>query len=1169
MATSVKFTAEQQEAIDSRNKEILVSAAAGSGKTAVLVERIINMIVVDQTPIEQLVVLTFTNAAATQMKNRIRTRLQTLLLTVAETEKHFIEQQLLRLPLSTICTFHAYCIQILRQYYQYIELAPVFKIAEENLLALLKEEALHQTFETIFANQAEYGNVIEYFVTGTKLNRLETIILELYERTRSYADIDKWMEYAGSYVTNQAMIEQLIAAYETLQYDYLATWIAEVDYLISTLMHYPKNQQMLAELHQQLQIIEKMDFSALKTSLAVLEFPKWPPIKKDDVTAESKQAHQTYNKLKKEIEKVRKNFYQTSDIIQQQQHCAPIVINLLAIVKLFETNYQQLKAQRDFVDFSDLEHYMITLLRQHQEVRENISQNIVEILVDEYQDTNEVQDTILRLLKNEHNRIFMVGDIKQSIYRFRLADPTIFLNKKSHYQTNENSEQQLILLNKNFRSSNNVLDTANVIFEQLFQLDIQYDESERLYLGNTALASDEYYTKWHLFDTVVAEDADDAMIIQTQAEKKATVIVNEIIRLVNNEQIYDEKIAAYRPIKLADIAILFRSRGSTLISYIETRLEEANIHYSSETDKGYFDATEVNVILSLLDILENPYNTISLLGYLRSPICAFTDEDLYLIADFYKQSDEPKTTKFYDYIAYYLLHHEKNTLTEQLETVQAELTFFRTKLAMLPLSNVLETIYERTHYFSFVAALPNGKVRLANLKILIQLAKNQEQLGRNSLYAFNNYMRKLQKNNRDFAIAKPENDLADSINMMTIHKSKGLEFPIVFLVDLDKTFNEQDMRASYQMSKTYGLALQYHDVSRHIRYKTWHYEYIANQVAFETKAEELRVLYVALTRPMQHLHLFLDRREASKSVDTAKNILGLRNYADALYRIYEMNAHNMSSWQEAVVDINHPIYLDKLVETTSELVVEKQETRLTETELTKIIAQMEEKYPYQTLQNYPQKQTVTELKKRLDLQQDIEQQLPSEQIIPTTSTIIAQTLYQEKPQFMQEATKMTPMEKGTLYHLLLQYYDWEKLPDVVVYLDTLVAQAVINQAMLAEVDIAKIRATIADITNTYLMNGYQVVAKELPFSFAHLAKDIYHDALFTTEKVLIQGKIDLLLAKEEQYLIIDFKTDKLSANQTVATLEQRYEKQLALYREAVMKFYQTTKVETKLYAIFS
>jgi len=1163
--SKVVFTMEQQQAIDAREREVLVAAAAGSGKTAVLVERIVTLILNDHVDVTKLVILTFTNAAAAQMRRRLRERLQGLMLEVNTSDKEFLQKQILLLPAAHISTFHAYCIDVLRNYYQFAELSPKFKIIEENTLALLKEEALVQTIEQVLAERAQHEDVLDYFVIGNKLHRLETIITEIYEKTRAYAFVDTWMKHAIGFTSDEAMIEQLIEAFIVAYYKKVNVWLRQFHQMEHDLMNFPKNQAVIVQLIVAFKQFSMIPYEASIMQLRALQFPKWPSIKKEEASAESVQAYALFNKLKKEIKQYSEQNLTREEMVRDQQALAPIVKKLLRFVKMYGQNLSALKKAQDFIDFSDVEHKMVELLHEHEPLRGELSRNITEILVDEYQDTNELQDTILQLLKSETNRLFMVGDIKQSIYRFRLADPTIFLTKKEQYQApSVGNEQRLIILNKNFRSSANILSTVNTIFTSLFKLDIQYPAEEQLYLGEgSATSGRSHYTKWHFFTDYTQNDT---IQLQTVPEKKATTIVNEIVRLVSDEQIYDAATNSYRNIRLQDIAVLFRSRHSQVIRYIEQKLEEAQIHYSLENDKGYFDAVEVNVSLALLNTLENPYNSIALIAYLRSPMCAINDEELMVVADFYRKSPQVATDKFYEYVRYYMSVHEDD-LAKRLHNILDNLNEFRAKLTVMGLAQVLENMYEKTNYYNFVATLPNGNIRQLNLDILVNLARTHDVRGKNSLTSFNKYIRQLQQNKRDFSVAKPKGKIEDTLSLMTIHKAKGLEFPVVFLVDLDKQFNEQDTRINYQLSKKYGLALQYHDLAKHIRYKTKHYQFIAEQTTFEMKAEELRVLYVALTRPKQQLHLFLEENEQLKQLETSADILTLRSYGEALRAVYARAHGERTKWQRTDISLKTIIKSASLVpQTPLDASVGTSSSSLSSGELQMLKRKMKLNYKYHNFSHYKQKYTVSELKDR-QLAREVGPLDLRDGLVVERAQHVSAKLYEETPQFMKKG-ELSALEKGSLYHLILEHYPWADMPTVQAHLKTMVLDSLITEDDIVHLQPEKLYKMVSDVRADYLAKGFEIVAQELPFAFTHEAKALYSDPLLTDERLLIQGKIDMLLRKGRSFVIIDFKTDTLREKETVETLNKRYENQLFFYREAVRRAYAASDVQTKIYAIF-
>ncbi|MGL5043168.1 MAG: UvrD-helicase domain-containing protein [Culicoidibacterales bacterium] len=1157
----MRFTAQQSQAISTRTPEVLVSAAAGSGKTAVLVERIISIIVEDGITIDRLVVLTFTNAAATQMRQRLKKRLQEQLKETTG-RKAFVRKQLLLLPAANICTFHAFCINVLRNNYQYIGLSPTFKIADENEMALLKQEVLQEVLEIAFTEQTQHFVAFaSAYITGVRLQEFHQLILAVYEKSRAFVHPQKWRKQAINWLAEEDYLAKLVAAYQQYVINEVrggqTFFKKNLELLTNFEKHYALFENIIEAFEQVIYLLNA-DFLAGMDQLSLFDFNKWPAIKKDDKTVQTETLHEAFNKVKKGHKKLVSTAYTADQIGAQQEQLLPFVEQLLCCVNDFEASFLAQKQAKDIADFSDLEHYMIQLLEQYPDVCDQIAAGITELLVDEYQDTNAVQDTILYALKNQGNRIFMVGDLKQSIYRFRLADPTIFMEKQQLFGSHNNQKQELILLNKNFRSTATVLDTINQICQPLFKLDIDYDEGNWLYHGNMGYQKEmDLPTKWHFFDI---ENYDErANIIQTIEETKADYIISQVLNLVNNETIFDIKKNHQRPIVLSDIAILFRNKTSKLVKAIEQSCQRNNIQYSSAVDRGYFDAIEVNNMLCLLAAIDNPYNTIELLGFMRSPLSFFTDGDIVKIKQVACEQIGEQIA-FYSYITWYVEQFAESKLALKLEQMLETLAEFRLQCNINPLSKVLRYIFEQTSYDGFVGSMEDGEIRLANLEVLCSLAKNREQIGANGVRSFIKYMANLQQNNRDFAIAKKSYENTEALELMTIHKSKGLEFPIVFLVDLDKKFNKQDSRAIFQMTQQEGIALRYSDNITKTRTKTWHYDMLVKRQAEEELAEQLRVLYVGLTRPMQQLQLFMDcPTKTEYSMLEKAEILEMKSFAEALNYAYSLKKADFIS---ITVDLT-----DDFTSQTQPNADQKGEVikhRTAEVELKVNIDKLTKTYKYNNLQNFAQKQTVTEIKRQTE-EVDLPRQL--ELIVQTENQALELTAI---PAFLQKDMSISPTELGTLYHLVLQRYDWEKSEPLEDLLSTFVSNGIISEEQKGYLDTKRLVKMIERIKIDFLLNGYRIFAKELPFSMEYPAQDLYgQKEQFTTEKILVQGKIDMLLVKENKYVIIDFKSDTVKIKNKEEYLAVKYSKQLELYKHAIASYFIDCEVETKIYAIFA
>ncbi|GBU10608.1 ATP-dependent helicase/nuclease subunit A [Erysipelotrichaceae bacterium] len=1157
--SKVKFTENQLAAITTRNHEVLVSAAAGAGKTAVLVERIISIILDDQIAINEVVVLTFTNAAAKQMRERLRKRLQEQALLVPELYD-YISTQILLLPAANISTFHAYCIQILRNFYEFMPLSPAFKIAEENEMNLLKEAILTDVLEVFFEqNSSAFIALADSFVGGIQIDELRAIILTIYEKSRAFSNPQKWRELAQNWMEDPEKIKELEHKYLLFLQEEIGSQIENILACERLLDGYPKNKEVLQTVLEQLEkITYKQTIADIYQLQSIMVLPNWPAIKKADKTDKTEQGHKIFNDVKDTLKKLTASMYTQEMIGNQQKLNEPIVKMLMVCVHAFETAFTKEKQRRDCADFSDLEHYMIIMLTDHPDVCAEIANGITEILVDEYQDTNGVQDTILKLLKNDANRIFMVGDIKQSIYRFRLADPTIFMDKQDFFVQSIQSGQEVIMLNKNFRSSNMVLESINAICSEIFLLDILYTAENQLYFGNEGyLEEEDIPTSWHFFEKT--KKAEFKEIGTTEIDQKAIHIVATLQNQLQKGEIYDLKMQKMRAIIPSDIAILFRNKTSKLVQIVEKKLEEVGIPYTTAADKGYFDAVEVNNMLALLSVLINPQQSINLLAYMRSQLGSFTDEQIYQIR--YEIGSEA-TSIFNQSLIWYEQFGKSEMICTKIRVMREQLLDFEQKSKVLKLSKFIHYLYEKTAYYAMVAALPDGLIRQANLDVLAELAKSREQSGTNSLYGFSKYLEKLQEYKRDFAIGKQNITSKNSIEMMTIHRSKGLEFPIVYLIDLDKKFNIQDGNAPFQMAELDGLALRYTDIKQKTRVKTWQYDLIARKHAEGDIAEQLRILYVGLTRPMQQIQLFLDEpTDENSSAWSANQVKKLRSFGDALRQAYSCSNHAIKSkWVHEFIDLKTCVDFESITEfILPSASLETFETR----DISENIIALNKRYRYEQLQHFEQKQTVTEIKRKADADRADQESY----FIDATPKLLSEIA---RPNFSREDVipKISAAKRGTLIHLVLQHHKWNSCNSIKQTVIEILQKNIISEQEAKVLPILKITQTVERIKREYLDKGYTIIGLELPFSYGYDARNLYnYDGFDQNQKLLIQGKIDMLIRKDTAFIIIDFKTDAIKNPDIEAFLEKKYEKQLELYCEAIRSYYMVENVKAKIYAI--
>lgn len=1152
MMGNVQYTKEQQRAMQTEAKEILISAAAGAGKTAVLIERIFQMIKNKNVSLKEIVVLTFTKAAAIQMKQRLRKKLQDAIHQAQdETDKKLFTEQLLALPFSQVSTFHAFCIQILRQEYHVLGISPTFKIGDDNEVFLLQQEAFEQALEYFIIN---YPNQMQYigdaYIRETSIHEFKELIFGIFFQIQSFASFEEWEKQIYYFYQTDEGHETLFQLYVLQMKEKISQIQKEFNDCYHLFLGFDKNQEHINTCLQQLDNILKnitTDFSWAMQQIQHFEFGRLPSIKKDEATEDTENAKTLYTKIKKEMKKNFSLFYTKEVLSEQQMMLIPLVDAILLFLNIFQEQYTTLKGEKDILDFSDLEQYTLTLLKNYPDIRKKIGEQIHEVLVDEYQDTNDVQESILRYLKTENNHLFMVGDVKQSIYRFRFAEPRNFI-EKSHKFSLLDDKKELILLNKNFRTRDTLLRGINAIFTQLFREEFEYTADQHLIYGNLSLAKTEDIEMfWHFFSHSTLETKDKTFV----SEKKVHYILTEIIYQLNFGVIHEGKIT--RNVRLNDIAIIFRNKNTRLLKILEKELETLYIPYTNFSDKGYFDAIEVNNVLSLLSILHNPYDDIAFLGVLRSPLIFISDEHLLHIKEHYLKKHETQAPYFT--MAQFYVQTENDHLKIKLENMLNLLQNFRDFSNIHNIAQTIQFIFSQTYYDAYVSRLPNGKVRKANLDVLYKLALHAEQLGFKTLRAFNHYMKGLQKHQRDFPIAQPKEG-KEILQMMTIHKSKGLEFPIVFLIDLDHQFNMQDARSVYQVDKNYGLGLRYTDNEKKIRYRTWFYDYLQNKKRAADLAEEVRVLYVALTRGVHQLHIFLDTPEENKKID---HLNMAKSLGDFLRYAYNYGDYT-DMIQQKMIDIT----TIKPLEITSFLSFTNRNTSGKEIEQKTIdfyIESMKRQYTYKYLNVVSQKMTVTELKNLNNQNFDENYQKKVKALQNNEQKIKLPT-----PSFIQ-AEKLSPTERGNLYHYLLQHYPFEKDIDLNLYIREHLNKEYINLIQYEAIDPNILKHVIYYVKN-YLDQGYCIIGREIAFSMQYLAKNVYPNIIFNQdEKILIQGKIDLVLQREDTFLILDYKTDIIENKNKQAILKQRYQQQMELYCEAIKKLYLTDKVIYELISV--
>ncbi|MEE0955427.1 MAG: UvrD-helicase domain-containing protein [Eubacterium sp.] len=940
---AVTWTEEQKQVIEDRNHNLLVSAAAGSGKTAVLVERILERVTDPKDPIDvdQLLVVTFTRAAAGEMKERLRKALEKKL--EEDPDSDHLQKQGVLLHNAQINTIHGFCQHVIRNYFHCINLDPSYRIAQESELRLMKGDILDRLMEDEYAlllgkqedsgkesvvdsesgnlkdsasEKAEtagisnvlFGKLVEAYSPGRNDARIPEMILSLYNKAISNPDPDAWLDscLADYRIRTEAELENS-AWMKRITGDTILLLESSLGYAEKTLAlaKQPGGPSgYLAALESDIAGIQSLcrvdTFGDLQIAFEELEFQKLGRSSKAEAALEDPDLKILVKKrrdaLKKSLSDWQKKYFcdTEEEILEDLSFLEPFVAELVRLTREFTTRFIEAKKSKNLADFSDLEHYALKILLEKKdgtlvrtEAARELAAGFREVMVDEYQDSNLIQEALLQAVSGEeegrHDR-FMVGDMKQAIYGFRLARPEIFLEKYYRYgeqdegrvQNKEDGQNQedrqnkeegcrRIDLDKNFRSRREVLDPVNALFRRLMQKSlggILYDDSQALHLG----AVD--YPDAGGVDTaeLLLLDSGDPALAETQisaAEAEALAIAGRIHSLMKDGKVYDRDTGALRPVHYRDIVVLLRSTASAADIYVKT-LKDAGIPAYSVSKEGYFSTLEVETVLNYLRLVDNTRQDEALASVLHSPIGDFTAGELAEIAEEGQKLPEEQTgaerkakkqkqKTFYQKVFAFLEWGQEGSLKAKLQEFFRQLNRFRKAAADTPVHQLIEAILENTGYGSYAAAMPGGAQREANLKMLVDMAAAFEDGSQHGLFAFIRSIEEQNKYQIDAGEVNLYSENEDIVRIMTIHKSKGLEFPVVFLANCGKKFNRQDSTAAMVLHPSLGIGLDAVDAEKRLKRTTIRRAVLARAAAMDNLAEELRVLYVAMTRAKEKL----------------------------------------------------------------------------------------------------------------------------------------------------------------------------------------------------------------------------------------------------------------------------------------------------------------------------
>ena len=1155
-----KLTPEQLQAVNDRGGKLLVSAAAGSGKTKVLVDRLMGYLLDETDPanIDDFLMITYTKAAASELRGKIAAKLSEKL--AADPENRHLQRQQQRLYLTKISTVHAFCGDVLREYAYKLDLPADFRVADENECREIRTEVLEKLLTRAY--DGEQSAAFRAFVDTQGLGRDDRLVPEIvqkvYDSARCHLHPDAWLRHCLKLTENPDVSDAAKTEYGAYLLQELQRWTAlqipameRCAQMAEEAEGCEKVAALLRDTVYQLQRLEQSDSWDAVVQNRQIDFGRLNFPRKFEDEALKAQVKAVRENCKKELEKKTRAFANpSSQVLWDLQSSAEAICGLLELVEAFSEAYAQAKRSRRVLDFGDLEHNMLDLLLGRSRSGVTAAANEIgarfrEVMVDEYQDSNEVQDAIYDALTRKKQNLFMVGDVKQSIYQFRLADPGIFLEKYASFCPAEEAspgQGRIVMLSRNFRSSGGVLAGCNDVFRLCMCPQVgglYYGEDEALHEGIAHTPLGEPETALYCVD-----------VQQQTYPEEAGFVAAQIRQLLHGEHFVRDG-QQLRRIKPEDIAILLRSPGSAGI-YFQQALDRAGIRYATGGGTDLLKAEEIATLRCLLQAIHNPRMDIPLIAAMASPLFGFTADDLAAIRG------NDKTGCFYEA----LCRHEG----EKSRRFVVLLSELRSAMRKTGLTGLLEHIYLRTGLEGIYGAMEGGEARQANLQTFFQLAADLEAGGSRDLGAFLEHLDAMEEKG---LITAGDQTRDGCVTIMSIHKSKGLEFPVVFLCNLGREFNMESQRATILCHKDMGLGLNAVDHSLRVRYPTIARRAIAQRIGSESVSEELRVLYVAMTRARDRLIMtyasnrlekdlqyIVQRMDAGDEASVIREAVCPGDWVllTALHRSEAGGLFALGGRPEAVAVSEIPWDIRVVTAPT----LSPEESRAAEKEplpagtVEKLQAGLAFRYAHEAATQAPSKQTATQRKGRA---KDAE----AAEHAPEPKVIQRQW---RTPGFAAAAPR--GKDYGNAMHACMQYIDYAACGSEAAVrqeIERLVQQAFLTREQGNMVGAEKIAAFFQTELGRKLRSGAEVVRE---FKFSILEDAAAYDPNLTGEQVLLQGVVDCALLEDDGITVLDFKTDYVT-EQTIASVVARYRPQVEAYAGAMERIYRKKVKKTVLY----
>lgn len=1131
------WTEAQLQTIETRNKNILVSAAAGSGKTAVLIERIKQLMLNDKVDIDRFLITTFTNAASAEMKERLEKAINEELKKPGA-DKEFLKKQLILLPNANISTFHTFALEVMRKFFYLTDLEPGFKIGDEIEISIMKKDSVDELFENRFEEDYEaFTAFLKKHSSDRNEYRIKENIIDLYDKMRSIPDYLAWADEKTQLMTEESPIKAL-GLEKYLNEECVFAFNKAIDYFERAVMIL--ENAGLSKLHMK----AEEDFEQLlawredenhgsldnfQRRYENLKFNQMRATKEEKEDYEAVKVSVSYcrKKGKQQLESVYKKYLQKplDECDEELNLVYEDTAYITGLIKQLELIFKSKKQERNMVDFDDVMHYAIEILRDDIASAE-YRNKFKYIFIDEFQDSNMLQETIVGRICRENN-LFMVGDVKQSIYKFRLAEPEIFKRKYELYSLDgENSIK--IDLNSNFRSKAQVTGLVNQIFRQIME---GYDENAEL----KCTMSDETPGIKPQLNLIFDPFGEEEMMDKTQLE------VQHVVRLVKENlgtEIFDAKQGAYRPVEYKDITVI--SRNKAIIGDIVRALNNSGIPAYGEATGGYFDTVEIQVFVNLLKLIDNSGQDIPMISVMRCPIFGFTMKEMAAIRIF-----EPEGP-YHEAVRLYGQEGPDEALRGKIQSLQDKIGYWKELKQTISLEELVRTLMFDTGYYDYCSGLPVGKQRISNLQLLMERAGSFEKNNYSGLYGFLSYIDAMRKNNVSIAEAKVVSDGEDLVQVMTVHKSKGLEFPIVILAGAGKQIQVRGSGTAAAVHKDIGIGLPLVNREEKWYRKTLLQKLIDSKKAGEEFEEEIRILYVALTRAMDRL-IITGMIKDPEALDD--DIADSRTYTEMIYGPFKSFGGEIKVWygleewggeKTEAEEKDDPLITGTSIRRRLADVFEKSKAVEDIPEIIDRILSYE--YPHQQLDKVKSKYSVTELNKMEATR------------LQNAAIILA------KPDFLQEKKNLDAAGIGTAMHLIMERIDFrEAMENGEAYImqraDELCADGELSEEERQALDIKNIAAFFTDPVGQRAVCALRM-EKEREFI---LQKEI------DGSKAIVQGIIDCYFEEEDGLVLVDYKNSFMGDRISEDVIIERYRGQIELYKEALEKAENRQVKEAYLY----